>query len=190
MNYLNVPKKGRMPLLKKALNLVKEGMILEFGVSMGTTISEIAKTFPNRKVYGFDSFKGLPEDWILSKQNIIKKGTYQWNPNTLDLPENVQLEIGLFEETLPDFKRKIDKIAFIHMDCDLYSSTKTVLSELENFIDGETILLFDEYWNIEGWANHEHKAFMEFLSRNEKIGECLLCNNDAQVAFRVRGFNN
>ena len=35
---------------------------LEFGVATGRTINYISK-FTNEKVYGFDSFEGLPEKW-------------------------------------------------------------------------------------------------------------------------------
>jgi hypothetical protein len=34
----------------------------EFGVASGNTINYIS-TFTNDKVYGFDSFEGLPEKW-------------------------------------------------------------------------------------------------------------------------------
>ena len=40
-----------------------DGLILEFGVYSGDTINHIAKQLPNRKVHGFDSFEGLPENW-------------------------------------------------------------------------------------------------------------------------------
>ena len=38
------------------------------------------------------------------------------------------LPVGLFEDELPAFlARTEEQIAFLHVDCDLYSSTKTVL---------------------------------------------------------------
>jgi hypothetical protein len=43
----------------------KEGLALEFGVWSGRTINLIAdRVGPSRTVHGFDSFEGLPEDWI------------------------------------------------------------------------------------------------------------------------------
>jgi hypothetical protein len=38
------------------------GMILEFGVASGLTLTAIANA-SGRNVIGFDSFKGLPRDW-------------------------------------------------------------------------------------------------------------------------------
>ena len=40
-----------------------DGLIVEFGVRTGKTINHIANAFPDRRVFGFDSFEGLPEDW-------------------------------------------------------------------------------------------------------------------------------
>jgi hypothetical protein len=46
-----------------------------------------------------------------------------------DVRINVQLIKGWFNETLPKFTNLLesdDKIALLHIDCDIYSSTKTV----------------------------------------------------------------
>jgi hypothetical protein len=40
----------------------KNTLWLEFGVASGRTINYISN-FTNDKVYGFDSFEGLPEKW-------------------------------------------------------------------------------------------------------------------------------
>ena len=53
----------RDKLLKHALGKVSiDGRYLEFGVASGTTINLIAEEKPDEKIYGFDSFEGLPED--------------------------------------------------------------------------------------------------------------------------------
>ena len=63
--------------LKYALDNVKiEGDFLEFGVFQGRSINIIAEKFPDQKIYGFDSFKGLPEDWVVSKNNTYEKGRF------------------------------------------------------------------------------------------------------------------
>jgi len=41
----------------------REGLLLEFGVASGRTINHLACCRPLEKVYGFDSFQGLPETW-------------------------------------------------------------------------------------------------------------------------------
>ena len=72
----------------------------------------------------------------------------------------VTLVVGTFQETLPSFLSNLDlPISFIHFDADLYSSTAFCLDKVTDFLAPETIFVFDEYHNYEGWELHEHKAF-------------------------------
>ena len=89
-----------------------------------------------------------------------------------DLPqvnENVVLIKGFFEDTLSGFLNSMNKkVSFVHIDCDLYSSTKHVLNNLINFIDNECIIVFDELVNYAGFDGEtgELKAFYEFVIEN------------------------
>lgn len=145
-----------------------KGLFIELGVCTGKTINFIAALNPHQKVYGFDSFKGLPEDWVKGNYTI-KKGTFAFK-NSDDLPSvlhNVELIRGWFKKTLKDFTKAYDSkepIAFLHIDSDLYSSAATALTILGDRIQPGTILVFDELYNYPGFENHEFKAFQEFLS--------------------------
>jgi hypothetical protein len=76
----------------------------------------------------------------------------------------------LFEETLPGFIEKhAGPIAFMHIDCDLYSSTRVVFDHLAERIVPGTVILFDEYFNYPGWQFGEYKAFQE-LVRDRNLG--------------------
>ena len=142
---------------------VHQGLILEFGVYKGTTINHLAKLCPDREIYGFDSFEGLPEDWVgnrYSRRNFDRKGMA---PKVLS---NVKLVKGLFDATLPGFLEEHQgPIAFLHIDCDIYSSTDTVLRATENRLVEGSIIAFDEFFNYHGWRLHEYKAFNEFIER-------------------------
>ena len=75
---------------------------------------------------------------------------------------------GFFDKSIPEFKKTEDyqqceSIAFLHVDCDLYSATKTIPNELKEKIKPSTVILFDEYFNYIGWQHHEYKAFQEFI---------------------------
>ena len=59
-----------------------------------------------------------------------------------------------------------EKIAFAHIDCDLYESTKTIFSLIAERIQPGTVLVFDEYFNYPSWRDHEFKAFQEFVAGN------------------------
>jgi hypothetical protein len=84
---------------------------------------------------------------------------------------NVTLHKGWFDQTLPDFvANHPGPIAFLHVDCDLYSSTKTIFQFLGDRIVPGTVILFDEYFNYPGWRDHEHRAFTELVE--ERGLEC------------------
>ncbi len=137
---------------------------LEFGVASGRTINYISN-FTNDKVIGFDSFEGLPEKW----RDGFDKGTFNMNGNLPRVNNNVELIKGYFSETLPNFiKNQNKKISFIHMDADLYSSTKYVLDILKDHIDEGCIIVFDELVNYPGFDGDtgELKAFYEFITEN------------------------
>jgi hypothetical protein len=152
----NAPK----PLYSHALGLRSiEGMTMEFGVSGGRTITQIAGETPG-KVYGFDGFQGLPENWKFGRG----KGAFAREAPP-PVPENVELVIGWFADTLPGFvAAHPEPVSFLHVDCDLYSSTKDILDHLGPHIAPGTVVAFNEYYNYPGWQDHEIKAWKEFVA--------------------------
>ncbi len=159
----------------------KDGLILEFGVAGGDSIRKIAQWFPERTVYGFDSFNGLPEDWRASET----KGAFAC-PIPNDLPKNVQLVVGAFEETLPNWlTHNPGNVAFVHIDSDLYSSAKCVLDNLNGRCVPGSILAFDEILGEQTCLDHEGRAFAEFLNSNGTRFECLGQREDKAV-FRLK----
>src|SRR3712207_9470534 len=60
--------------------------------------------------------------------------------------------------------RSKQPVAFLHADCDLYSSTKCILGNLGNRLVSGSIIVFDEYFNYPGWEQHEFRAFSEFVA--------------------------
>jgi hypothetical protein len=153
---------GREQMLKIVFSRAKiDGLYLEFGVGEGNSINSIAKHVDGT-VHGFDSFQGLPEPWF----DHFDKGMFSTNLQLPSCPENVEFHIGLFDKTLPEFITKHNgQISFIHVDCDLYSSTKVIFDILGDLINSGTVILFDEYFNYPGWQNHEFKAFQEFVTQ-------------------------
>jgi tetratricopeptide (TPR) repeat protein len=135
---------------------VNDGLVLEFGVLFGTSIRQIA-VLVEQEVHGFDSFEGLPEAW-----HGEPKGSYSTKGIIPSVQENVVLHQGWFEETLPGFVEKFQApIRFINIDCDIYSSTKTILDFLAKQIIPGTVIVFDEYIGNENWREDEFKAFQE-----------------------------
>tara|TARA_Y100000034_G_scaffold6871_1_gene7586 strand:- start:584 stop:1243 length:660 start_codon:yes stop_codon:yes gene_type:complete len=151
-----------------------DGLWIEMGVCTGKSITKIANLAPEGKtVYGFDSFEGLPEEWNTGYHHFAKGTTFGTIRGDLpEVPDNVVLVKGLFEDTLPIFAEEHkDSIAFLHVDCDLYSSTKTTFDYLGDRIVTGTVIAFDEIYNLPNYREGEYKAFMEFLDEYEKSFE-------------------
>ena len=165
-------------------NLLLSGWVLEFGVATGRTLNQFARWLPDKTVFGFDGFAGLPEDWT----SRMRRGFFARDklPRVRD---NCELVVGWFDQTLPDFKRDVitsGPIALLHVDCDLYSSTVTVLNTLKDNIVPGTVIIFDEYINYPGWQQDEFRAWQEhvkaFGREYEYIGRV---SRHQKVAIRV-----
>jgi hypothetical protein len=130
----NIPNVKTYPLIyvfeKMKLKHKPDTLWLEFGVASGRTINYISK-FTNDKVYGFDSFEGLPEKW----RDGFDKGAFSRNGNLPKVNDNVELIKGWFDDTLPKFieKHNNKKVSFIH-------TTATIFLQIS--ITTLTILLY------------------------------------------------
>ena len=74
-----------------------------------------------------------------------------------------------FNASLPPFlETHLEPCSFIHIDCDLYSSTTDIFQALLSAkrIVADTVILFDEFYNYQYFANDEFKAFAEVFSKN------------------------
>ena len=138
-----------------------DGLILEFGVRFGTSIRQIAE-ITDQIIHGFDLFEGLPEEW-----GDIPKGAYTTRGVIPDVPDNVELHVGLFENLLPQFvESNPAPIKFMNVDCDLYTATTTIFDNLAGQIVPGTVIIFDEYFANPTWREDEFKAFQEAVQSN------------------------
>lgn len=161
-----------------------EGLCLEFGTYRGDSINLLAKLQPQRHFFGFDSFTGLPETWTTGS----RKGAFNTDGRLPKVRANVTLIKGFFDQTLPLFvkEQKGEKIALIHNDSDLYSSTITLFEELKHMIVSGTIIVFDEYYNYSEWLEGEYKAFMEITGKHQINFEYIgYIRMGSQVAVRI-----
>jgi len=183
------------PKLERALEFLKNelngatnlGDYLEFGVSHGNSLLIVYKTFQELnfgkvRIFGFDSFEGLPEeakfddnghwrpgDYYAKEKNVRKylsKEGVNW--------EKVKLTKGWFKDTLkPSFieENNIAKASVIMIDCDMYISSKEALDFCVPLIKDKTIIFFDD-WNAANLADRnlgEKKAFEEFMNENPQF---------------------
>lgn len=180
------PAASREALLHEAMRLApSEGIICEFGVYRGATLSLIAAARPGQCVYGLDSFDGLPETWRANFPN----GTFKIEPGQLpQFADNVKLYRGLFGESLPQLLRDDARtVSFLHIDCDLYTSTMDIFDLISSRLCPGTVIVFDEYFNYPGWEQHEHRALIEASKRSGFTFDYLFYNpNGQQTAIIIR----
>jgi hypothetical protein len=169
-----------------ALNAIPgdgKGLFCEFGVYQGKTINYIARQIKTT-IYGFDSFKGLPEFW----RDGFPAGTFDLKTGQLPKCEsNVELITGWFEESLPPFVRSHSgPLLLLHVDCDLYSSTQTIFKLFGDRLVQGSVIIFDEYFNYPGWQAHEHRAFVEYIQASGHRFEYICYNRyHEQVAVKI-----
>lgn len=149
------------------------GLMLECGVADGASLRHVAK-ISARPLHGFDSFEGLPEHW---SGTFERKGKFGRGGSLPEVPSNVSLHKGWFDQTLPAFlaAHPQDAVAFIHVDCDIYSSTVTIFREIGPRLQPGAVIVFDEYFNYPNWQRHEWRAFQEFI-------------RDSGFSYRYLGF--
>lgn len=137
---------------------------MEFGVFKGESIKYFLKNFINKKnkFFGFDSFKGLPEDW----NSGMKKKHFNLNGKIPKIKDKrCSFLKGLFQNSLPKliskFKIKKDFHLLIHFDADIYSSTLYSLVHTCNF-KKKYFVIFDQF------TGDECRAFNDFLTSHNK----------------------
>ena len=159
------------------------GIALEFGVHNAYTINSTANILTKHKLFGFDSFEGLPEKW----RDGFEAGCFNLDGQLPQVEKNVVLYKGLFTEAIPKFKEEhadICKIDLLHIDCDLYSSTKDVFNEIYHLITADTIIVFDELVNYPTFENHEMLALYETLIKYDKTYK-IIATSGERVALRI-----
>ena len=185
------PRKKPDYFIQSAHNVQIDGLWLEFGVWTGSSAYILAQIMPQRVsalykegvsienwndtqyYYGFDSFEGLPENWVNPETGEIEnegsKGYFSLNGRVPDPPlPNIKYIKGWFDKTLPEFSKQYNyPIALLHVDCDLFSSTKTIFDNLHSQIVPGTVIMFDEIYNYSGYQAHEFKAFKEFVDKHD-----------------------
>lgn len=166
--------------IKSQPDLNSTELLLDLGVWLGWS-TRLMSEASGRKVYGFDTFTGLVEDWQIDDQMVLKSGTFSLTEPlaqrlmpatgvTLDddgvppaLGRNVEFIKGMTYDTLAPFlaERPGAPIRLFHMDLDTYESCLHALETCKDrFVEG-SILVFDEYLV----TNAEMQAFYEFQDR-------------------------
>lgn len=163
----------------------------EFGTDVGTSLisymkvlkkvtKEHKKDLKDYPIVAFDSFQGLPDPKQYDTESQLKENWYKGQfscskkqllknikKRRLDPNEfNLRFVEGFYEESLTEqLREELPKPTIINIDCDYYSSTKTVLDWLRP-INGAKFY-FDDIWKFSGNPNlGELRAISEFNQNN------------------------
>jgi hypothetical protein len=159
------------------------GTMLEFGTNNGGSLHYFASRLPaTMKFVGFDCFEGIPEFWdglpagsikgygmpleLWSDDPELKQQVLADFRRTGIFPAppqpNVRIEAGLFSEALTRYLKDgwPRDLRLVHMDADLYISTRPVLDTLIGPLRHRYLVLFDEFYSV----NHEFRAWREFTA--------------------------
>lgn len=156
---------GRFALMWTAISMAPPGVWAEFGVGGGESARWLEKRRGNDfTLHLFDSFEGLPEPW---EREDAPGGAWPAGRHKAHIYEalnaDTRVNIGEFMDTVPGyFSDFAPTLSFVHIDCDLYSSTKTVLKWIEDSLLTDAIIMFDELFGYPNYENHEYKALNEW----------------------------
>jgi len=133
---------------------------LEFGVYRGESLrlwlAGISR--PDSRFVGFDTFTGLPERWRPTEP----AGHFNANGTTPDIKDpRCSFEVGLFQDTLPNFVGQTDLSGrlVVNLDADMFTSTLFVLTTLAPHLKFGDLIFFDEF----SCPLDEFRAFEEFV---------------------------
>lgn len=135
---------------------------------------------PETRYFCFDSFEGLPQ---LSKSDTggaFSEGDYKCDYETfmtninaagLDM-ERVSAVKSWYCDLNQDIISEHDmkKARIIHIDCDLYESTRDALAFCTDLVTDGTIIIFDDWFHFKGHPHRgEQRAFREWQEANSNL---------------------
>ena len=163
------------------------GDYLEFGVFAGSSLALTYDVIKEKKLdqvrlFGFDSFEGLPESAATDDNGAWEPGQFSCNLKTARYNltqrgidwQRAFLVKGWFSETLTKETKAtygLQKASLIMVDCDMYISAIEALRFCAELIKDKAVVIFDD-WNSLNLAEQnmgEKKAFDEFLQENPHL---------------------
>jgi O-methyltransferase len=158
-----------------------DGDYAEFGSWGGLTFAlghqESTRHGHPAKLWAFDSFQGFPAsddeghpEWIEGRMAISLEQFHEVCAANGIPRDAYNVVPGFYEDTLARMApgEQPANIALAYIDCDLYSSTKTVLEFLAPRLKHGMIVAFDDYfcWS-RSQVSGERRALLEFRSKDD-----------------------
>ena len=151
-----------------------EGDIVEFGTWQGLGLVYFSRLLGSntnrRRLVGIDSFEGLPESSTIWSKGDFSNTAVEYaygNINRYADPrfpkEDISLIKGWFgdKSTSEQLNRKVSKIALVHFDADLGSSTTKALRMIEDYLNQGVESI---YFLFDDWGCHPDEVPDAFFS--------------------------
>jgi O-methyltransferase len=135
-------------MIALARNVPAKGYFAEVGVYKGGSLKNLALSFPERIIFGFDSFEGLPKE-LWTEKELHKPGEFSdtsfesVNEFLKDTNNNVRLIKGIFPDSAQQYE-DLD-FSFVHVDTDFYLSVKACLEWFWPRLPRGGIIVLDDY---------------------------------------------
>jgi hypothetical protein len=179
--------------------------VLEFGTSDGYSFVKLLYAtrylgLENKvKVHTFDSFEGMPASADVRDRNWASGDDWapgQFKGNYEKLQEyctgryrNYEIHRGYFEDSIdPPFLASLEKEppVLIWIDCDYYSSARTILTRLIDRIPNGAVIYFDEYDNLNFGSRLTGEARLVHEINAGAWGEDIELVPDPQLSLQSR----
>lgn len=173
---------------RKVAQLYPDASFVDCGVAAGGSSAVLAAALSKsegsrgRKVYCFDTFKGLPAPGVHDTREGSHANDLGWGEGTCAADVSLLLEVskklgveqwiypvpGFFAETIPTWSGRVGKVAFLHMDGDWYDSTLQILEGFYHRVTDQGVIQIDDYGYWDGCRKAVHEYFnglsLEFVS--------------------------
>lgn len=173
-----VPSDGQQALSYNGIT----GDYLEFGSWGARTFSmaydEAVKHGHKAKLWAFDSFRGLPAGsgpkdehpaWPQGAMAMSENDFHQACASAGIPRDRYRVVPGFYDESLAKYglTEEPRDVAFVYIDCDLYSSTSSVLKFLSSRLKHGAIIAFDDYfcWSPDQ-PSGERMAMLEYFGED------------------------
>lgn len=126
------------------------GAAAEVGVWRGGTGQLITATLSPKNIFLFDTFAGLPAisprwDKDYHVEGDFDNTSYADVINLFSKNKNVTVCKGIFPESITDQVTSTKNFCFVHVDVDLYQSTKDCCEFFYPLLSEGGIMIFDDY---------------------------------------------
>jgi O-methyltransferase len=153
------------------------GALVDCGTYKGGSTALLSAASPEREVWAFDSFEGLPEPserdvnhemgeeerrhyvgLCLGSEEALREAVSRYGN-----PARLNIRKGWFEDTLGPASEEIGPIALLHCDSDWYDSVRVTLDNLYPLVGAGGVIVIDDYGACPGagQATRDFKASVD-----------------------------